>query len=290
MRAQTVLAILFLAAGCGVGSQSPGGSGGSGGTHPPSTGGSGGSGGSGGNGGSGGSGGSGGGGTGPIEGSVSAFSYSDSGEAGYGVSAGFGASDGCTTNSIGPCDLGSCGTATMYPNAGTLTLTGGMQTVTLTPGTDGSYSDASGTTALWNGGETLTITASGGTVPAFSGSLRAPTPITVTGLAGAAWPTAMVNVARTTDLVVTWTPASGTVLIGIGNQTSGMTCLFDASAGTGTIPSQALQMLAAGMAELDVSSGDQQMLMAGSIPVNFSLSTGAVAAGNAGGYANLMLQ
>ncbi len=300
MRTQTLVAAflfscLFLACTAG-GTSTPTGSGGSGGPPSQGTGGSSGSG-SGGSGGAGGSGGSGetggsGGGNQPISGGVSAFSYSGGGQAGYDVGAGFGPDSGCTDMTFGPCDIGTCAAATSNPNAGTITVMGGTQAVTLTPGSDGSYTDATGTTALWNGGETLTISASGGMVPAFMGSVQAPAPVTVNQLGGAAWPaaTATVNVSRATDLVVTWTATTGSVLIGIANNTSGMTCVFDGSAGTGTIPAAALGQLAAGMAELDVSTGGHQMVMAGSVPVDLDLATGAVTSGGGGGFAELMLQ
>ena len=101
---------------------------------------------------------------------------------------------------------------------------------------------------LFAGGDLITVTAAGGDVPAFSGSVVAPTPLTVTSptLGG-------VTVDTTKDLVFTWTGSSvgkasfyvstTTTTGGTVTSSSWAGCAFDASASTGTIPKAALAKL-----------------------------------------------
>jgi hypothetical protein len=139
------------------------------------------------------------------------------------------------------CAVGGIPTV-VYDGAGVVTITGGKQTVTLTPGTGSMYPVFSDqTSTLWNGGETLTVSVAGDTVPAFTGSLIAPSPFALT---------APLPVNKTftitlgQDLTFTWTGAgSATVEITLDgpNKTPPLiVCNFPGAAGSGTIPKAAL--------------------------------------------------
>src|SRR5262249_9616686 len=97
------------------------------------------------------------------------------------------------TRMVGPCKVETC--AMNNPplhnfHAGNLVVSGGAEQVTLPPfmlSGGAVYRQAIGTRmALWAGGETITIRASGDPsgVPAFSGSLAAPRSVTITRLDG----------------------------------------------------------------------------------------------------------
>jgi hypothetical protein len=106
-------------------------------------------------------------------------------------------------------------------------------------------------TGLWRGGETLTASAPGGDVPAFSGkTVTAPNEITVTSPtcttdAGLPWMTSC-SVSRTEDLTITWTGGAGTAVhalltSGSKNRLLSLSCRFASS--PGTIPAEAMAKL-----------------------------------------------
>jgi len=163
----------------------------------------------------------------------------------------------CTVTHSGTCTLTRCppagdaGTApvTQAPDAGTLTIKGGARTVTLSPDANGAYgNDVDNMNALYAGGETLTISASGGSAPAFSGTLTAPAKAQVLSptmpAAGASLP-----IARASGFPLSWSGGSnGEVTVGVYAQGGGawVTCSFPASAGSGSVPSSLLSQLPAG--------------------------------------------
>ena len=68
----------------------------------------------------------------------------------------------CTTSHrTGPCYLQQCTTAVTTVSAGTITITGGSQPITLTPGTTGQYNAFGATIDLAHPGDQLTVTAQG---------------------------------------------------------------------------------------------------------------------------------
>jgi hypothetical protein len=139
-------------------------------------------------------------------------------------------------------------------SAGVITITGGAQTVTFTPDASGAYPVYSNQSAgLWSGGETITVTATGAEVPAFSASATAPAPVQITQPAKVPAGT-VVMFDRTQDFPVSWVPGSGGELhamVVVNSQTAGeyqrqIDCAFQATAGSGVIPVAALTMLPAG--------------------------------------------
>jgi hypothetical protein len=177
-----------------------------------------------------------------------------------GFSRGSGSSQGyaCTTETVDGCTIvdcvasagGSAGELELL-EAGTVSIAGGAQSVTLSPGATKQYGAVtSAQVALFDGGETLGMQASGSAdLPAFEGSVVAPTPIDVTSPSfaqGAA-------IDRTTPLEVTWTGgAAGMVSFSVttvetsSGQTTATTtlgCEAPASGGSLTVPAAALDRL-----------------------------------------------
>ena len=165
----------------------------------------------------------------------------------------------CTITKSGACTLTECppagdGGVPLQPSrrsAGAITISGGSRTITLTPGTDGVYpTEVDSANALYAGGETLTFTAAGDAVPAFTDTFLAPAVAQVTSPATPAGNAAL-PISRDSDFSVSWSGgAAGDVTIGIYPQPTGatITCTFPASAGSGSVPASLLGKLAAGPA------------------------------------------
>lgn len=182
-----------------------------------------------------------------------------------GVSATFSttvATPACTLQEVGPCTVYTCTTTTpmaVYHSAGTVSVTGIKQAVTLTPQPDNIYMPFSSQQAtLFDGGETITINGSGAEVPAFTVSVTAPTRPTITSPAKPATTSGSITVNRAQDLAVTWSGGgAGTVYIYVGGPTgsnTSMSCGYAASAGSAMVPSAALTKLAAGMGSFSASA------------------------------------
>ncbi len=159
----------------------------------------------------------------------------------------------CTEQPSGACTLYRCsprpGASTRpAPHAGIIQLTGLTQALSFTPATDGSYPvSILQTSSLWTGGETVTASAPGASVPAFTASVTTPHRIT---LGAPALPTGDWLIDRTQPIVLTWSGASAEdVIVTLGANTVDpleLECVFPASAGTGTLPAAALGLLPAG--------------------------------------------
>lgn len=158
-----------------------------------------------------------------------------------------------TATTLGSCEvrlytaMSTMGTPTSV-DAGVITITGGKVPVTLTPNAMSAYPVVSdGANDLFDGGEMITITAAGGTIPAFTGTLLASVGVDVT------LPLEPPNkgplpVDRTSDLVFTWNNGGpGDVILflndGLGTRVG---CTFSSAAGKGTVPKAALAKLSAG--------------------------------------------
>ena len=97
------------------------------------------------------------------------------------ASAGFSAvADACAREVVGPCTISSCGAFASFADAGTVTITGGTQPVTLTPGVDHQYAPLTVQNTLFADGADLSFAAAGGMVPAFDQSVTAPSRATIT--------------------------------------------------------------------------------------------------------------
>lgn len=170
------------------------------------------------------------------------------------------ASGACTSTTSGDCVLYRCpiassaadagaadpGAANSGASAGAIVVSGGTSAVRLVP-SGGSYAAVTAQTKLWNGGESLTITADGAEVPAFTLRATAPSFVTVTT---PVFPAAggSVVVARSGAFAVSWTGGSaGSVSANVGAVTAttstSITCTFPASSGAGSVPASLLAEL-----------------------------------------------
>lgn len=209
---------------------------------------------------------------------------------GYQAFAGFGSGGACASQVVGPCILSTCTSPPTPADAGVITITGGAEAVTLTPQA-GTYPPAEGMRALWTGGEVLRFSAAGGTVPAFSGTVTAPPQVVVSTLGDAAWPTAAVPLPRSAPLVIRWSTGAMTdVLVYVDTQQGGVGCAFPASAGTGTVPAEALAALPAGAAFLSVSTIAGDTVTAGAFAIDLELQTAATTQTGAFAGAEVTLQ
>ncbi len=194
----------------------------------------------------------------------------------------------CETRTVGMCAARNCTTTAASriasASAGTITITGGKQAVTLTPDGKGAYAAFSDQATLWSGGETIDVSAAGADVPAFEGTLVAPAQVTVTAPAfDSALPLA---IDRGHDLALAWSGGSGTVgvtLVGPSSDatTASLSCSFDATDRTGTVPAVLLQALPAGTGSFAVAVGDVRVVTAGVFSVHLDAATYALTPGGA---------
>ena len=189
---------------------------------------------------------------------ISADSYSGLGGANGTVIAGFydEVPSGLSTTSeqIGPCvvnitTFGDGKFKLEKHRVGTITLSGGLEPVTMKPGPGGDYPAFQGKAALWLGGEPLVFDATGGDIPGFSATVAAPSHVRITAPVlpiGKALP-----LPRSSDLALAWTgDSAGQVIYRISGpqklpapQTT-LTCAFTPSDGKGTVPKAALGKIA----------------------------------------------
>jgi hypothetical protein len=163
----------------------------------------------------------------------------------------------CTQTTSGPCTLNRCeladGGRPPYFSAGTITINGGTLTapITLTYDSSTGYSVFAATTPIYTPGDTFHVSAVGADVGAFSGASAAtPNDIVVTSPSGGTGTNLMYSVDESKDLVIAWTggSAGSQVQVGLSNLDDkslalNVGCMFDAAAGTGTIPTALLTQL-----------------------------------------------
>jgi hypothetical protein len=145
------------------------------------------------------------------------------------------------TKTVGPCLVEIIGGGdeeqAEAKSAGAVQIEGGSKTVDLAPKADGTYAVSTGATALWGGGETLTVRAEGKDVPAFNTTLTAPARVTLTS---PVVPGAGLTIKKSAGLTAKFAGPRGTVVLyfdaAAGTQAVAVTCTFNASAGTGEIP------------------------------------------------------
>jgi hypothetical protein len=147
-------------------------------------------------------------------------------------------------------------------SAGTIVVSGGIDTVTLTPAADGTYAAVNvQKKRLFAGGETLRVVASGDAagVPAFSAQVTAPP----RDLLVQSPATASVAVDRSRDLSVSWQSRAGaTISLYLSDATSEheVSCQFPSEQGTASIPASLLGGLTPSMGRMDVVvSGDAEV-------------------------------
>lgn len=181
---------------------------------------------------------------------------------------------GCNRTDSGACSLYSCsgGTFTL-PSAGTITVSGGTQAVSLATRGDGSYiAYGNSTSVVFPQGQKLTLDAPGQLVPAFHAEVTALTSaFNLTIPDGSRVDPLIFSMSRNQSFTVTWSPLlSGTRVHAELNQSLDsnhellLECDYDGTAGTGTIPAELLT-------KFNVSSGQfniAQMLIGPSANVS----------------------
>jgi hypothetical protein len=156
----------------------------------------------------------------------------------------------CTVTTHGDCKVRTCtGGTPSTPtsvSAGTITVEG-KETLILTPDATNDYELAGGTGLLWDPGQTITISAAGAEVPAFTHALQASSPVTVTSPAAPPADTPL-SLDRSKDFVLTWTGGTTGAVTTLWKVEGtdpfvSIQCAFAASDGEGTVPAAALQAL-----------------------------------------------
>ena len=186
--------------------------------------------------------------------------------------------------------MGSCVASTstqgpgMLPHlvgAGTITVAGGATTLTAMPMTnpsDGSTSYESVTVMqpLWQGGELVTVAATGSSdVPAFSTTLAAPAQATVTTPARPAGGAPLVQ-SRQSDLALAWSGEGyGTVDATMASLNVYVHCRWPVAAHAGAIPAAMLAMLPASTS-LSVARQSERPLVEGAWAIDVNLVSGSV--------------
>lgn len=150
-------------------------------------------------------------------------------------------------------------------DGGTLTIETPMATTTLMFGVPVTASAV----PLFSPGQTVKISSTGAEVPAFSGTVVAPSPVALLSPSF----DGPLDVTMSEGLPLTWEPAEGHVLAFLTNEGSGaasrlLTCVFDAASGAGTMPPEALLAYGPGTVEFIVYANGQTTILAGDWPVN----------------------
>jgi hypothetical protein len=169
-----------------------------------------------------------------------------------------GASASLERSTIGPCELsfGSGGSPPM--DSGQLSLSGGFMSETLMYEASG-YPPLSLLETVWPAGFTVSVSATGATVPAWSASVVMPQVASIAAPDLASIPTW----SRTSDVTFTWQGGTHFVTITVGSVSGLLECHFPATASSGTIPAAALAKLPPGMAVVSGSSTNRTVTNAG---------------------------
>jgi hypothetical protein len=163
----------------------------------------------------------------------------------------------CQRTTSGSCVTYFCGSSNpqMDSNAGTLTLSvNGLAIAQPMPNpVDNTYST---TSIAYSPGDALGVSASGADVPAFAAhTIQSPGEVTAIMPA---------TITTSQDFTLTWSGGEpgATVIIGVArggfNGSEGVTCTFDATAGTGTIPQSLLATVQNGSPDGDLLVAQQR--------------------------------
>ncbi len=186
----------------------------------------------------------------------------------------------CALTTTGACTVQKCANSAPVSNnnAGIITVTGGAPgTSTLTPSGD-TYAPVMMNTLYWTAPLTLSVTAAGGDVPAFSTSVSAPSLITVTSPAPPNQDMLgpPMSILKSSDLALAWTGGSAgsdvefTLTSLPGDYL--VRCKYAAANGAGTVPSAILtEAFDAGATtmRLGATSIGSSNIMAGDFKIGF---------------------
>lgn len=199
----------------------------------------------------------------------------------------------CTLKTIGDCVLYLCPTApsaeagsddagAASPSAGEIGLSGARipSGTKLVPGADGKYGALTEPSVdAWSGGETIAITAKGGDVPAFSGSVTAPSP-TMALTTPVFAPPAKLDVDRSRAFPLAWSGGgAGFVNVTVSssrntNGTATAVCRFEGAKGSAEIPAAVMSELPVGDGVIGASVASTTIVQAGEYAVTLLASSG----------------
>jgi hypothetical protein len=168
----------------------------------------------------------------------------------------------CEVRTYGACTVATCPStpadpappSTAAPDAGAISLTAAAAsyTKTLNPyAAYGAYETDVDTTVEFLGGESVSFSASGGEIPAFSGTIAMPVPLAITNELPARDQNGNIPFHVAEDLVLDLSGGLPGVVVQVDGYTgisggptkSSLHCIFDSEAGTLTIPTAALTPL-----------------------------------------------
>jgi hypothetical protein len=198
-----------------------------------------------------------------------------------------------TTSTFGSCVLtnitkaGVVGTPSTR-SAGTINVTGGNKALALTVSGTAYTAITDSANSLWSGGEPISVVAAGADVPAFSIQIVAPSEVVMTAPAPPAAGQSL-SISTNSDMQLTWSGgASGAKVharlsLNVFTPTlysQSLDCYYDATSGSGTIPTTALKALKTGGAGTLLIEGGgvnvQNAVMAGDYLVTIALTSPAV--------------
>ncbi len=196
----------------------------------------------------------------------------------------------CSDMTMGSCVMTTTTQTGVAPttDAGTVTVSGGAATLMATPmattGGGTGYANVTSMQSLWQGGESIVVSAAGGSaVPAFSSTLLAPSPATVTMPARPA--SGALALSRQDDLAISWSgDGYGSVdaeLLGVGVGSVYVHCRWPVAAHTGAVPAAMLAGLPATQSSLVVTRQSTQLVTDGAWSVDVILATGGLDAAGA---------
>jgi len=181
----------------------------------------------------------------------------------------------CTSKVIGECKIADCPQHTSLTDAQAGKITVGSYE--LNPDTADEYTGLSfPNTVAFKPGDSLTVSAAGGSVGAFTETLTVPSLITVTA---PVLTSGKLDLPLGTDFDVTWTNGgTGSVVVQIGGGTSTnsklLTCRFDASKGAATVPVATLAELSgSAMGPLSIGKVESKQVTVGPSTVTLVVST-----------------
>ncbi len=179
------------------------------------------------------------------------------------------ANGGCQVTDGGACSVYVCPSGPPpqnLANAGTLTISINSSSSTVSQDPNSGIYSKGGLT--FGADDVLGVSGSGGTVPAFPiQKVTSPSMIQLS-------PTPPTNISTTQDFTVSWIdgePGADVVieLVGMGNNGStGVSCTFEPTAGTGTIPQSELVALKGMSGQLFYGQQRKTTFAAGSFPIN----------------------
>jgi len=191
----------------------------------------------------------------------------------------------CTLEKFGDCQVATCTpngkTAPIAPYAGDITITdGGMVDVKLTTTPGQSYAQPSGRGGSLSGGERLTVSATGGDVPAFSTEIAVPRVITINApvvddMGSAPIPTSG-DLALTFDNRAADGESDTKLYVTGSSGTISVSCLLPTETGTASIPAAVLDKVRGSNGSLILLTTRTRQIQAGAFSVSVAAYVSAM--------------